>query len=322
MPTFGGVCVKCGKCKAVCPVYSITREEHLSPRGRVHLAELVEKGEVRAADASEAFDTCLLCMACEELCPQYVPVTKWVKRSRAFTKGTSDSLSRAFVGVHELVPVRKRRAGSSSKVCAIFVGCLVGEFFRGWVDRLSALLVNLGYRVEVPEEQVCCGFPFEAKGDFSAANHRKRRNDRVFAKYDAIVTLCSTCASYLKRGYGWEGRVLDFVELLIGYREILDLHHEKRAVFHVPCHLHRGQGIDVGAVLERMGLKPMSPVCCGFGGSGESSFEVGALRIREALGKGASVIYTSCPACVLQLRRVSGVLRAGIRVAHILDAVS
>ncbi|MGB9808054.1 MAG: 4Fe-4S dicluster domain-containing protein, partial [Thermosulfidibacteraceae bacterium] len=69
---YEGICVKCGKCKGVCPTYGILKREDLSPRGRVHLATLVRDGI--DVDFEYSASTCFLCSACEEVCPQRVKI--------------------------------------------------------------------------------------------------------------------------------------------------------------------------------------------------------------------------------------------------------
>ena len=54
-------CIKCGRCKSLCPVFKVLREEHYSPRGKVILMDnnYFEK----------ILSNCTLCKACERKCP-------------------------------------------------------------------------------------------------------------------------------------------------------------------------------------------------------------------------------------------------------------
>ncbi|HMN14161.1 MAG TPA: (Fe-S)-binding protein [Bellilinea sp.] len=54
-------CIHCGLCREVCPVFTILRQEHISPRG---LALLQEQNI-----ASVVFYQCTLCRACRAVCP-------------------------------------------------------------------------------------------------------------------------------------------------------------------------------------------------------------------------------------------------------------
>jgi Fe-S oxidoreductase len=54
-------CIKCGRCKLLCPVFKVIREEHYSPRGRAIMLE--------ANSFEKIIYDCTLCKACEKKCP-------------------------------------------------------------------------------------------------------------------------------------------------------------------------------------------------------------------------------------------------------------
>jgi len=61
-------CAKCGNCMAVCPAYLVTKNEAVSPKGKVALAKkLIAGREVTREEAENAF-LCMQCRACEEMC--------------------------------------------------------------------------------------------------------------------------------------------------------------------------------------------------------------------------------------------------------------
>lgn len=67
-------CIKCGMCKALCPVFQTLREEDLGPRGRIILLE------------NEIYDKtiydCSLCQACEVKCPLNLKLCDAFKEAR------------------------------------------------------------------------------------------------------------------------------------------------------------------------------------------------------------------------------------------------
>ena len=66
-------CVKCGKCQTVCPVFSVQPVEASAARGKMALAEAVTQGYLDESDVYRNYlETCLLCGACEEACPNEV----------------------------------------------------------------------------------------------------------------------------------------------------------------------------------------------------------------------------------------------------------
>lgn len=54
-------CIECGLCREVCPVFTILRREHCSPRGLAILAGRNARSLV--------FYQCTLCRACRVACP-------------------------------------------------------------------------------------------------------------------------------------------------------------------------------------------------------------------------------------------------------------
>jgi len=67
-------CINCGMCKALCPVFSVMREEALSPRGKAILLN------------SDVYDKilyeCTLCKACEQKCPLDIKLCEAFRKAR------------------------------------------------------------------------------------------------------------------------------------------------------------------------------------------------------------------------------------------------
>ena len=81
------LCVKCGLCLPHCPTYLKTQDENESPRGRLSLIQGWARSELEADQTLKThIDQCLLCRACETVCPAYVPYGEIVDR---FKGGTS-----------------------------------------------------------------------------------------------------------------------------------------------------------------------------------------------------------------------------------------
>jgi len=76
-------CVKCGRCKSVCPTYSIIQTEWGVARGRIAMAQAIHEGKIKASDTlQEHIGKCLMCMACEEICTSQTPVVEIIKWTR------------------------------------------------------------------------------------------------------------------------------------------------------------------------------------------------------------------------------------------------
>jgi len=67
-------CIRCGMCKALCPVFKVLKEEGVSARGKgILLSEKV---------MDKVLFECTLCRACEQRCPLGIKVCDAVKKGR------------------------------------------------------------------------------------------------------------------------------------------------------------------------------------------------------------------------------------------------
>ena len=77
-------CVHCGFCLPACPTYDLWGQEQDSPRGRILLMDMVERGELPMDDSVAVhIDRCLGCLACVPACPSGVRYDLLIERTRA-----------------------------------------------------------------------------------------------------------------------------------------------------------------------------------------------------------------------------------------------
>jgi len=76
-------CIKCGKCKPVCTIFNINKDETTSPRGFLDLLGAYKKGDLDLdANAKEIFESCFLCTNCVEACPIDLPTDMVIEQVR------------------------------------------------------------------------------------------------------------------------------------------------------------------------------------------------------------------------------------------------
>jgi len=203
------------------------------------------------------------------------------------------------------------------------------------------VLAQLGYAVQVLPN-VCCGLPPYSYGDLEAARVLARRNVDIFQKasVDTIVSDCGSCSSHLKEyahlladdptyaaaARAFSAKVQDINEFLAANLPSLNglCPIEAVVTYHDPCHLSRYQRITAQprALLQQIpGLKyrelPEADWCCGAAGTyNVAHYDQSMAVLRRKMGNvvetGATVLATSCPACMLQLRH--GVRLQGLKV--------
>ena len=77
-------CIKCGKCIPNCTIHQINPDETTSPRGFIDLLGAYQRGELELdKSAKDIFESCFLCTACTEVCPNSLPTDMVIEQVRA-----------------------------------------------------------------------------------------------------------------------------------------------------------------------------------------------------------------------------------------------
>lgn len=77
----------CGLCLPHCPTYGLAKTEAESPRGRIALMQALASNQLVAEPSLTAhLDSCLVCRACERMCPSLVPYGRLIDTTRTLLK--------------------------------------------------------------------------------------------------------------------------------------------------------------------------------------------------------------------------------------------
>jgi len=231
-------CVACGLCLPHCPTYRLTGEESASPRGRIAAMRAVHEGRAATDETfAEFMDLCLVCRACEDVCPSHVPFgrmmeaartqiephrfrrarfVRWVGLdvvlpSRRLTRlaGALAPLARPFLPrrVRSLIPRGDRSPGKLPRITeqsgemrgtvALVAGCVQDIWFRRVHLATIRVLARNGWRVVVPEGQTCCGALAAHNGHLDTARRQARRNARAFAGADRVIVNAAGCGAHM-----------------------------------------------------------------------------------------------------------------------------
>lgn len=181
---------------------------------------------------------------------------------------------------------------------ALFKGCLQDQTDPETLTAAIRLLTRLGFAVDVPEAQGCCGGLHWHTGDEREAQTLAYKNVASFAESDAVLGVASGCGAVLRKYgklIGKEGELLaekfqDINAFLANAitRETVFNPLPSRALVHEPCS-HRNQlqqNGDVYDILKRIpGLEidalPDNRFCCGGAGTYSLSQPGLANKMRE-----------------------------------------
>ena len=232
-------CVACGLCLPHCPTYRVTGEESASPRGRIAAMRSVAEGLSEPDETFAGFmDLCLVCRACEDVCPSHVPFGRMAERARVqveplrtrrerflrwlgldvvlpskrllWLAAALQPLGRAVLPrrVRSLVPHRSELfhrlprvtelSGDLRGTVALLSGCVQDRWFRDVNRATIRVLARNGWRVVVPRTQRCCGALAAHHGRLDTARALAERNLRAFADADVLVVNAAGCGSHLK----------------------------------------------------------------------------------------------------------------------------
>jgi len=206
---------------------------------------------------------------------------------------------------------------------AVFTGCTINFLYPYLGESLINVLHRLGYEVILPLGEVCCGTPLRTLGLEKEAIELAKKNLGIFSRLnvDAVLSLCPTCTLAIKVEYPkliGEGidKAVDISSFIIDKldpSQFSFLSSSKGAIYHDPCHLKYGLGIErePREIIENIGfdlIETEGTRCCGFAGVFSLSYKElsqGLLNkcIMDYTKREAEMIITACPGCMIQLTK-------------------
>lgn len=237
---------------------------------------------------------------------------------------------------------------------AFYVGCFLNHSLDHTAHSVIKVLTKNDCDVTIPKDQVCCGLPQYAYGDFETAKVNARKTIDTFLAKDAetIVVACGSCASMLKEEYlklfaddtaylpkvqQFCNKVMEFSQYMakIGVDES-KFHNSSpvKVTYHDPCHMVRGihvteQPRQMLKMLPRVEYIEMNEAnrCCGASGLVQAFYheiatDITLQKAKNIQASGADIVATSCPACIMRLQ--GGVNMAGQKqkVMHVADMMA
>jgi L-lactate dehydrogenase complex protein LldE len=221
---------------------------------------------------------------------------------------------------------------------SLFVTCFNDTLFPQTGRAVVRLLERLGWEVDFPLEQTCCGQMHMNSGYAREGAALARRFARVFERAESVVTPSASCAGMLRKQLGPEGGppVYELSELLVDRIGVEDVgaYFPHRVTFHPTCHSLRE--LELGDRPLRLlravrGIElvdlPQASECCGFGGTfavknAEVSSAMVADKVRAVLDTGAEVVCAADNSCLMHIGGSLSRQRTGVRTMHLAEVLA
>jgi glycolate oxidase iron-sulfur subunit len=231
----------------------------------------------------------------------------------------------------------KRRGLTRKGEALIFKGCVTDGLFSRVNEATARVLEVNGFKVRVPEEQVCCGALHAHAGDLEGARKLARKNVEAFgAGKTPIITNAGGCGAMLltyshmfsgdntvaELARRFTARVRDISQQLEeGVRKGAPVGNEK-VTYDASCHLLYGQRAGDAPLKLLAGIPDLNFValngaerCCGGAGvynvlEREMSKGVLAEKLANIKDSGATVLATGNAGCHMQIG--AGALLSGL----------
>jgi Fe-S oxidoreductase len=343
------LCLQCGRCNEVCGGGLPIKEMIMTIRERNVQSNpnAIKKFALDAVSDRKLFHSMLRIASVAQ-----APFTKGLPMIRhlpMFLSGLTEGRSFpsiAQVPLRDMFPTIEQNVPNPKGKIALFAGCLLDFVYTELARDIVLDLNSIGYLVEMPLGQACCGCPASTMGDTENAAKEAEINIQGMEaeKYDYIVSACPSCTHQLReyptffeegtelhgRAAELAGKTFDFCKLfydLGGCEEVGDGKPVK-VTYHDSCHLCRSLRVTQE---QRELLKNTKGVefvemedhdnCCGFGGTYSVLYpDIAApileKKINNIQASGAEVVAVDCPGCMMQIGGGLDARGLDIKVKH------
>jgi L-lactate dehydrogenase complex protein LldE len=228
---------------------------------------------------------------------------------------------------------------------SLFIPCFVDQLTPEVGVDMIRVLRRIGYEVDFPEEQTCCGQPGFNSGYWNEARPLAERFVAIFRSKESVVCPSGSCTTMVRNFYPellagtplhgeavkLGQRVFEFSEFLVKVAKVTDV----GAVFphcvayHDACHALRELRLKqeprelLRNVREiQLVEMPHSEDCCGFGGTFATKFPMisgamGDTKAGNAESSGAEYLTSTDPSCLMHIDGVLRLRKSPMRTIHL-----
>ncbi|MDQ0220209.1 (Fe-S)-binding protein [Peribacillus cavernae] len=248
-------------------------------------------------------------------------------------------------------PNRVKAKGEKKYTVAFFTGCIMDAMFQR-INRLSVqLLAEAGCEVIVVPKQTCCGALHSHSGEMEETKRLAKQNITAFeqAGVDFIVNNAGGCGAMLyeyghlleddkewaDRAAAFSAKSRDISQVLVSCGGLSNLHTYpgELVTYQRSCHMTNVQKVTsepLDLLNSVSGIRfiemEQADMCCGSAGiyniiNYDASMDILDRKMKDTKATGASVIITTNPGCLLQMKL--GIerekLSESVRAMHLIE---
>src|SRR5271169_81398 len=212
---------------------------------------------------------------------------------------------------------------------SLFIPCFVDQLNPQVGLDVVRVLRRIGYEVEFPEDQTCCGQPAFNTGYWDEARPCAEHFVQVFKHADLVVCPSGSCVTMVRTFYpdllaasslredalAVASRTFELSEFLVKVAAVTQVGatFPHSVTYHASCHglreLHlRDEPLQLLRLVSGLTLIEMarSEECCGFGGTFAAKFSdisaaMGNSKAESVAATGAEFVTAIDPSCLLHL---------------------
>lgn len=235
---------------------------------------------------------------------------------------------------------------NETKTITLFIQCLVDGIYPDVGEAMVKILRRLGFAIECPTHQTCCGQPAFNSGYRREARVAAKRFIEIFEAAQTIVCPSGSCvtmvrhhypelfmrdAYWLQRARRVAAKTYELTEFLVDELGVDDLgaHYDGKVTYHDSCHLlrnlrvkdqprrllHKVSGAEFVEMVD-------SDRCCGFGGSFSVKYaDISAAMVEDKVknieDSGADTVVGCDMGCLMNIQGRLSRKGSTIKVMHI-----
>jgi L-lactate dehydrogenase complex protein LldE len=232
-----------------------------------------------------------------------------------------------------------------SRKVSLFVPCFVDQLLPEVAVDTVKVLRRIGYSIDFPEDQTCCGQPALNTGYWDEARPCAEHFVRVFKKAEVVVCPSGSCVSVIRLFYpellahsplredaiSLASRTFEFSEFLVKVAAVTQVgaSFPHSVTYHASCHGLRELKLreePLQLLRQVDGLKLIAMVrseeCCGFGGTfavkfSDISAAMGNSKAESVAATGAEFVTATDPSCLMHLEGILGKRHAPTRTIYL-----